>query len=493
MEPTLSSPHPEARFQLLFPDNGLIMSAYSPRRARNPAFRKTAKTTGRSAEQSALSALSEKNKTMTDTHTSGADSAPGAGPSQTVGQAPAGSAETGAFGAFQQTGAFGSARGSGLARGKRTSTPAATAASVSKSDGYKPTALEVIVPQREYKNPFTGETSASPQMEVPAQTEPSAREYITPQASPAPALDRPVPAEPAIVEKVDEEGATQKPEITILPPAQKPQPALSWESGPSSAGQPQAPLFPLNPRRDDRQDDRSGGRGESRRDQRTDSGQKPDYSAQRRDGREHRSDFRGQRSDNRDSRPDGRGQPSERTGQAPENRGQASERGGLTSERGGLTSERGGLAPDNREPRRDREPFRDRERSREFVREEAPLKPVGFFGWLKSLFSGKPAAQPQPQRAEGERTHDGQHHRRRRRRGGRGRQNSEYRGGGSFNAERGPGESSSQEGGQQRHSGGESRGDFQGGEHRRRRGGRGRYRDDRGGPRSEGQQGGGAI
>ena len=78
---------------------------------------------------------------MTDTNTSGANSAPGAGPSQTDSQAPAGFAEAGAFGVSQQPGAFGSVRGSGLARGKRTSTPAASAASAAKSDGYKPTAL----------------------------------------------------------------------------------------------------------------------------------------------------------------------------------------------------------------------------------------------------------------------------------------------------------------------------------------------------------------
>ena len=102
---------------------------------------------------------------MTDHNTSGADFAPGAAP---TGQAPASFAETGASGASQPIGAFGSVRGSGLARGKRTSNPAASAAPAAKSDGYKPTALEVIVPQNEYKNPFTGETAAAAPVEAPA-------------------------------------------------------------------------------------------------------------------------------------------------------------------------------------------------------------------------------------------------------------------------------------------------------------------------------------
>lgn len=378
---------------------------------------------------------------MTDTNTSGDDSAPGAAPSQTAGQAPAASAETGAFGAFQQTGAFGSARGSGLARGKRASLPAASAAPAAKSGGYKPTALEVIIPQREYKNPFTGETAANPPAETPAespaQAERPAREYITPQPAPAPEpaprFDPPEMEIPAAAEKFAEETAAGKPELTILPPAQKPQPALKWESEPASDSRPQAPIAPFPPRRDDR----PGNRGDS---------------------------GRGQRFDGRESRPEGR-------------------------------EPRQGQRHEGQESRREREPYPDREPSHHEPRADVPQKSGGFFAWLKGLFAGKPAVQPQ--RGEGERAHDGQHQRRRRRRGGRGRHQGEYRGG--YNAERGgsdpagQGPSAPQEGGQRRYAEGESRGDFHGGDRRRRRGGRGRFRDDRGGPRSEGQQGGGAI
>lgn len=89
----------------------------------------------------------------------------------------------------------------------------------------------------------------------------------------------------------------------------------------------------------------------------------------------------------------------------------------------------------------------------------APEKP-GFFGWLRSLFGGKPAAP-----AEGEaRSPHGDRHR-------------SHRG----RDDRGPRpEGQGEDGGPRR---------------RRRRGGRGRNRGDRGdrGPRPEGQQGGGAI
>src|SRR5581483_3569090 len=67
-----------------------------------------------------------------------------------------------------KAGAFGSTRGSGLARGKRTAHGAAPATAA--PGPYKPTAVEVIKPVTEYKNPFTGETtvSAPPVNEPPA-------------------------------------------------------------------------------------------------------------------------------------------------------------------------------------------------------------------------------------------------------------------------------------------------------------------------------------
>jgi len=397
---------------------------------------------------------------MTDTNTSGADFAPGAGPSLTDSQAPAASAATGAFGATQPIGAFGSVRGSGLARGKRTSTPAATAAPAAKTGEYKPTALEVIIPEREYKNPFTGETSVNPPAEAPAEAQPSAREYITPQPpqaeAPAPGIEH-----APIVERDaahDEAPSQERPELTILPPARPVQAAQSWERSPSTDSKSAEPIFPLQQPREGRRDDRSDSRPEPRAD-----GREP-----RSDGRERRRDERtpreGQRRDDSDSRY-GRQHPDPRD------------------------------YPDGNEPRWGRESFRRREPSAEAPRPETPKKPAGFFGWLKSLFGDKPAAQPHS--GEGDRGqglgHDGQHHRGRRRRGGRGRSRGEFRGGEGFNADRAGQGQSSPEGGQPRFQGGESRGDYPGGEHRRHRGGRGRHRDDRGGPRSEGSQGGGAI
>src|SRR5581483_6067311 len=57
--------------------------------------------------------------------------------------------------------AFGSTRGSGLARGKRPVAPSAPSTTPAAPVGYTPTAVEIITPAREYKNPFTGETSVS--------------------------------------------------------------------------------------------------------------------------------------------------------------------------------------------------------------------------------------------------------------------------------------------------------------------------------------------
>jgi translation initiation factor IF-2 len=423
---------------------------------------------------------------MTDHNTSGADFAPGAAPSKTDGQAPASFAETGASGASQPIGAFGSVRGSGLARGKRTSSPAASAAPAVKTGEYKPTALEVIVPEREYKNPFTGETAvarpepvveAPPEAPAPAPARPvsvsapSSREYITPQPEGAtPSAPLPAPVFERSVEEATETRPEEKSELTILPPAQPQKSSLSWESSPAGAA-PAAPIFPLEPRREGRRDERSSSRGEGRREPRAEGAPgaegyaprapregRPEGGERRRDGREPRQEI-----DPRYGRqhPDPRDYPD-------------------------------GYQPSwyARRPRReDREPSRHHDAApapADSAAPEAAAKPAGFFGWLKGLFGGKPAAQPQ--RTEGERSHDGQH-RGRRRRGGRGRHQGESRGGyGAESRGAGPGSDSAE--------GGESRGGYGGGGDRRRsRGGRGRGRgrEDRGGFRSEGSQGGGAI
>ncbi len=113
---------------------------------------------------------------------------------------------------------FGTTRGSGLARGKRPSTAAASTATAAPSD-YKPTAIEVVNAPREYTNPFApAEEAAAPAAPAPApvvETLPVIETVAAKPASvPAPA---PVAEEPA--------------ELNILPPAeQRSAPAQTWES-----------------------------------------------------------------------------------------------------------------------------------------------------------------------------------------------------------------------------------------------------------------------
>jgi hypothetical protein len=204
----------------------------------------------------------------------------------------------------------------------------------------------------------------------------------------------------------------------------------------------------------------------------------------------------------------------------------------------------GGAAQDNREgakpfdPREPREPRRDDRKfeprqnqpyqprqhrdDREDRPERAPRAETpapakssgGFLGWLKGLFGGnKPAETPSTSGGgEHRQDRDGQDGGRRRNRGGRGRGRGGFdgqnRGGGQPFQHRDPRDETGtpHQGGDQHHD--EPRGEHHG-EHRdsyqsgngggrRRRGGRGRFRGeggggDRGGPRPEGQQGGGAI
>jgi hypothetical protein len=113
---------------------------------------------------------------------------------------------------------FGTTRGSGLARGKRPSTAAASTATAAPSD-YKPTAIEVVNAPREYTNPFApaGE-AAAPAAPAPAPVVETLPVIETVAAKPAPA---PAPA------PVAEEAA----ELNILPPAeQRSAPAQTWES-----------------------------------------------------------------------------------------------------------------------------------------------------------------------------------------------------------------------------------------------------------------------
>ncbi len=373
-------------------------------------------------------------------------------------------------------GSFGTAKGSGLLRGKRPTPPAASAASSAAPSGYQPSTIEVIRPQSEYKNPFTGETSVP----TPARPEPVERarpEPVVSEPSVVKAESRPTPPvpqggiteapPPAVAKKESPAAAVSgelfplelsdssrkaepatKAELNILPSEEVKRPAVSWgehlhgqnnEQGRSAQGEPRG-------RRDER----------------------PTFRPERRDGRDGRE-----------------GRPFE--SREPRREPAAGERGAFPRE----------------------QPRDPRDQQRDFRRDERPApaaepqkKSGGFFGWLKGLFAEKPA-QPEI-RTGGERDEafrDGQgregghRHNRRRHRGGRGR--------GGYNGEnRGPRDPRDQQPRDPREEGGSSQGGEGQGEHRyegggggrrRHRGGRGRYRDDRGGPRPEGQQGGGAI
>jgi len=329
-------------------------------------------------------------------------------------------------------GSFG-AKGSGLARGKRPSHAAASTAAPAAPSGYQPSALEVIRPQSEYKNPFTGKTSvAAPIVNEPAPQAAPAAPVIA--AAPAPVVSQPV-AEPAATPAAAEElfpftpPAAERPaapaakaELNILPPEEVKRPAVSWgETSPGQTGEPRG-------RRDER----------------------PTFKPERRNAR-----------------------PFEpREPRAPREPGREA----------------------SAEPRTPFARDHDRDRHDRPAPAELQKKSGGFFAWLKGLFGG--SAQPEVKTGDRDHHgHDGHHHRhegggRRRHRGGRG----GYQGGGE---NRGPRDSQPRDprdypdgGGQGEGSSGEQR--FEGGGRRRRRGGRNRHRDDRG-PRPEGQQGGGAI
>lgn len=114
---------------------------------------------------------------------------------------------------------FGTTRGSGLARGKRPSTAAASAASTAPSD-YKPTAIEVVNAPREYTNPF-----------APATPEP-AEQPAAPAAIETPKSETSVPPAPVAHAEIPVASDSETPaELNILPPAaQKTAPAQTWES-----------------------------------------------------------------------------------------------------------------------------------------------------------------------------------------------------------------------------------------------------------------------
>ncbi|MSU70352.1 MAG: hypothetical protein EXS39_06200 [Opitutaceae bacterium] len=363
---------------------------------------------------------------MSDTASSGA---PAAAPSEPL-PAPDSPTASAPAATPAPVGTFGTARGSGLARGKRPTQPAATTAASSSNATYKPTSIEVITPQREYKNPFASEQpSADPAPE--AATVPAFS--LAPQVKPEPVAPAPMfvpPVAPVPASELFPFNApvapVEKPELDILPPAEPKRVAQNWEASPL-----RGPAATFEPRRDERP---------TFRPERTEHREQPrDPRDQKFAPREPRGDFarrdsrREQPRDPRDSQPTG----------AP-------------------------VAP--------------------------PQKSGGFLGWLKSLFSG-PAAKPETTRDHedrGSQDRDGEHrHHRRRHRGGRGRG---FHGGQPRDPRDGPAQARF-EGGPS-HPAGEGHGDQQGDgfSHRRRRGGRGRHRNDHGSdPHPEGTQGGGAI
>ena len=373
---------------------------------------------------------------MSDPVTTGT---PAAAPSEPH-PAPASSATPGSAETSAPTGTFGSTRGSGLARGKRPTQPAAASAAP-VSTGYKPTSIEIVTHGREYKNPFASETPevppAAPVSEsLPAVATPVAPVTQAPIPTPAPAPVTATPAPSSELFPFTPSGSAEKPataapaeapaksELNILPPAESTRASQSWENSSQPAREP----FEPRARRDER----------------------PTFRPDRRDPREQPRDPR-----------------------------------------------------DVREPKFEpREPRRDpRLEQRAPLPPRPPAAPVaavkksgGFLGWLKSLFGGDSTPSTDGSRsgdtATGRGRDDGEFAHRRRHRGGRGRGGFQ---GGPGN--RGPREGQPRPEGYQSQ-GGEGRGEQQGGDgfrRRRRRGGRGRSRDQGSDPRPEGTQGGGNI
>lgn len=368
-------------------------------------------------------------------------------------------------------GSFGANRGSGLARGKRPATPAPSATPAGGA-GYKPTSIEVLAPQTEYKNPFTGETTVSaPRANEPApQAAPIAPVAPVVTADPVSvptATETPAPVAAATPAPTTPSESDQKIELKILPPEETKRTSVRWEA---PAGE--APAGEQPSHREERPTFRT--------------------ERERREGRDPRDNRVARENQPRDPR-DSRDPRENRESRDP----------------------RDNRAPrENREPRRDDRRFEPRGNQPQGERRPQPqpqpqVQPVaekksgGFVGWLKGLFGGgdKPAESRPTDSTGQEPRRDGEF--RHRHRGGRGR----GQGGGGFQGEsRGPRPEGQQAGGYNQDQGGEPRGegDFGPRRRRRRRGGRGRFNEgsDNGGnggggesrdPRPEGQQGGGAI
>lgn len=402
-------------------------------------------------------------------------------PAETVSAPPEAVPTTAKENAATPVASFGTGRGSGLARGKRGTTPASATAQNAPAGGYTPTAIQVVTAERQYKNPFAPEQPAPPAEPITPIAPAAAELPVSAPVASVPAAPMQTPAETRV--SVNETPATspasagavsalpeEKAELKILPPEERPRPAQSWESNSFPAQSPAGEARPQS-RREDRPTFRPERRDSRPNEVRPNSGSGENQGARR---EERSNDFR---------RPDRSGEPRR---EPREPRGDGRD---------------GRDFRENRETRERREP-----RPLESRPAPAPVpdqKSGGFFAWLKGLFAGDatPVEKPaEPTKAGDDNPRFEGGGQRRHHRGGRGRSNN-YRGPGPNRGEqsadprseareedRGPREGQAGNTGEFN-----SERRFEGGGQRRRRhrGGRGRggFRgDNRGGnePRSEG-------
>ena len=371
-------------------------------------------------------------------------------PAQPDSAAPS-TATSSAIAAATEPSAFGTSRGSGLARGKRATVVAPSAANAAPRGDYKPTAVQVIVAEREYQNPFAPETPPAAELPAPVSA-PEATSTETATVSVSTAETAPASSEPVITASPlaephaagesapTDDTPAEKASITILPPAEPRRPATSWDSStPRDNDRP-------SPRREDRPSFRPERAGEGSRSEGSRNTGPGGQREGRREGREPR--FPREPRENRPPR---------------ENR-----------ENRGPGSDRNTPAPKTFSPVRPSAPA-----------PSADPKSGGFVGWLKGLFGGAPAETPKPS-APSDGSSNGRDPSRFDDRGGSRRRQGGGGGGGRRFDQRGPREGQGQGNGEGRpRSEGEGQGGEGGGNRRRRhRGGRGRNRGDFGGPES---------
>jgi len=353
--------------------------------------------------------------------------------------------------------AFGTSRGSGLARGKRKTVTAPDApATQPNSNGYQPTAIEVITPKSEYSNPFTGETVVeAPRQEEAPKVETPKHEVPLIQTTPTSEENAAAEPETFTTPNTSESSATPttevqpKPELKILPPAQPNRSRQSWES-PSEHPARRAAAAVTN---SEKVNNDSAAETPRSRSPRGSSEGRPTFQPERRSRNSHNGE-----ADEQSTRPERQ-----------------------------LREERPKREP--REPQDSRQPRSERGPRVAGSPAKPAAKPQGFFGWLKSLFGGgnsKPGSSSTKSPRSSKQRHEGGPKRRSRGGRGRGTSNGTRSGSESFNARR-SGEKTVGE----RFSPSRNSEEQRDRPRNRSRGGRGGR--SRSGPRSEGQQSGGAI